>query len=554
MKKDRTTKQGKAWLQQEMRPYRASIAFIAVLSVLSTLAALAFAYVVRYLVGGAEAKDTDIILLFSAVLLGVLLIKILAHVFYGYCSERLRSRMLAQQRSKIYGKILRSNYAKISTYHSGDLLNRITSDVAEVVNDTVGLVPTLVSLGVQCVGAIAALLTLDPLFTGIYVACGALGGLLMALFRKYVKRYHKEFMQVDGEARSFMQEGISSLLTIKAYSAEEHFSELSESHSKGYYKARMKRNALRTLMSALSTLLGNAGMIFAIIWCSLRLIDGQMDFGVMLSVVLLLGQLQHPFSAVSGVIPAIYSRQASAERLQEITSLTDDECNIQETRINVDNVTEIRLLDVSFDYGRERVLQNVNLTVSKGETVCVVGGSGAGKSTLFKLLLGVYAPTDGKIMWSVDGEHISTCGMSNGLFAYVPQGNFLFSGTIYENLTFFAPNTPTEEQLAAAIKTAQAEFIYDLPCGVDTSLSERGAGLSEGQLQRLAIARALLSNRPMLLLDEATSALDSATEEKLLAALKALPNKTCILVTHRPAALTQADAIYEILDGKLIRK
>ncbi len=554
MKKDRTTKQGKAWLQQEMRPYRASIAFVAVLSVLSTLAALAFAYVVRYLVGGAEAKDSDVILLFSAVLLVVLLIKILAHVFNGYFSERLRSRMLSQQRSKIYGKILRSNYAKISSYHSGDLLNRITSDIAEVVNDTVGLVPTLISLAVQCVGAIAALLTLDPLFTGIYVACGALGGLLMALFRKYVKRYHKEFMQVDGEARSFMQEGISSLLTIKAYSAEERFSELSGNHSKDYYKARMKRNALRTLMSALSTLLGNAGMIFAIIWCSLRLIDGEMDFGVMLSVVLLLGQLQHPFSAVSGVIPAIYSRQASAERLQEITSLTDENFDNDGVRVNVDNVTAIRLSDVSFDYGRERVLQDVNLTVSKGETVCIVGGSGAGKSTLFKLLLGVYTPTDGEITWSVDGENIPASGISNGLFAYVPQGNFLFSGTIYENLTFFAPNTPTDEQLESAIKTARAEFIYDLPCGVETSLAERGAGLSEGQLQRLAIARALLSNRPMLLLDEATSALDSATEEKLLTALKALPNKTCILVTHRPAALAQADAVYEILDGKLIRK
>lgn len=554
MKKDRTTKQGKAWLRQEMRPYRAPIAFIAVLSVLSTLAALAFAYIVRYLVVGAEAKDTDIIILFSAVLLGVLLIKILAHVFYGYCSERLRSKMLAQKRSKIYGEILHSNYAKISAYHSGDLLNRITSDIAEVVNDTVGLVPTLISLGVQCVGAIAALLTLDPLFTGIYVACGALGGLLMALFRKYVKRYHKEFMQVDGEARSFMQEGISSLLTIKAYSAEERFSGISENHSKEYYKARMKRNVLRTLMSALSTLLGNAGMIFAIIWCSLRLIDGEMDFGIMLSVVLLLGQLQHPFSAVSGVIPAIYSRQASAERLQEITALTDESFDNEGVQVNVDNVAAIQLSGVSFDYGRERVLQDVNLTVSKGETVCIVGGSGAGKSTLFKLLLGVYTPTDGEIVWSVDGEKIPTRGIANSLFAYVPQGNFLFSGTIYENLTFFAPNTPTDEQLESAIKTAQAEFIYDLPCGIKTSLSERGAGLSEGQLQRLAIARALLSNRPMLLLDEATSALDSATEEKLLAALKALPDKTCILVTHRPAALAQADAVYEILDGKLICK
>lgn len=549
MKKNKTSEKGKVWLKRELRPYRASIAFVTILSVLATLASLAFAYIIRYLVTAAENKQQDTIWIISAILLGILVLKIFMNVFYNYSTEKLRSKMTAEQRSKIFSKVLQSNYAAMGKYHSGDLLTRITADVSEVVVDSVGLPATLVGMAVQAVGAIVALCTLDPLFTGIYVVCGIVGGGLTGLFRKKIKQYHKDFMRIDGESRSFMQESIGSLLTIKAYNAEGRVVEKADDYSDDYHGARMKRNVLRTMMSALIHVMSNVGLIFAVIWCSIRLMSG-MEFGVMLSIVLLLNQLQHPFSSISGVIPAIYSRQASAERLDEITSFVG-ETAAAENVLKSDAIEGFGLSEVSFDYGREKVLTDVTMSVTSGETVCIIGNSGSGKSTLFKLLLGVYAPTSGELYLDANGEKHGYLAKPNDLFAYVPQGNFLFSGTIKENLLFFANGKETDDDIRQALTVAQAEFVYELPNGIDTVLTERGAGLSEGQQQRLAIARALLSGRPVMLLDEATSALDSETEGKLLSAIQNLSGKTCIMVTHRPAALALANKVYRILDGKM---
>lgn len=551
MKEKQTSEQGKAWLKQEMRPYRASIAFITVLYVLATVASLAFAYFVQYLVKGAEDGDTNSILLFSGILLGILVIKIGSHVFYNYQSERIRGKMTSEKRSALFGKLLRADYATVGKYHSGDLLNRLTSDLSEVVVDSVGLPPSLIGMAVQCAGAIAALITLDPLFTGLYVLCGIVGGGVMALFRKRVKQYHKQFMQADGDSRAFIQEGISSLLTIKAYGAENRMAERSLRHSNEYYRTRMKRNLLHSFMTLLTAILGNIGLIFAVIWCSFRMLNGAMEFGMMLSVILLLNQLQQPFASVSGIIPVIFSRQASAERLAEI-SFEVESAALPESRIDYDNFSALRFENVSFDYGREKVLNSVSMSINKGETVCIVGNSGSGKSTLFKLMLGVYEPTSGEIQVECsEGEPFLGARCANNLFAYIPQGNFLFTGTIRENVLFFAEETPSDEEIQKVLITAQAGFVFDLPDGLDTMLNERGAGLSEGQQQRLAIARALLSNRPILLLDESTSALDSQTEKELLSAIQTLQNKTCVLVTHRPAALAIADRVYEILDGEV---
>ncbi len=551
MKEKQTSEKGKAWLKQEMRPYRASIAFITILYVLMTVASLAFAYSVQYLVKGAENKDTNAILLVSGILLGILLLKIASQVLYSYQSEKLRSVMTAEKRTALFGKLMRTDYATTAKYHSGDMLNRLTSDLSEVVVDTVGLPPSLIGMGVQCVGAIAALLTLDPLFTGLYVLCGVVGGGVMALFRKKVKLYHKEFMKADGDSRSFMQEGFASLLTLKAYSAEKRMTDRSAQHASEYNRARMKRNVLRTFMTLLTTVLANVGLIFAVVWCSLRMLDGGMEFGMMLSVILLLNQLQQPFATVSGVIPVIFSRQASAERLAEIAFDVEAGASIEDC-IAYDDISAFSLENVSFDYGREKVLNSISMSINKGETVCIVGNSGSGKSTLFKLLLGVYEPTSGEIkIKNADGTTLSGMRCAKNLFAYVPQGNFLFTGTIRENVLFFAEETPSDEEIKQVLTIARADFVFDLPDGLDTMLTERGAGLSEGQQQRLAIARALLSNRPILLLDESTSALDSQTEKELLSAVQALQNKTCILVTHRPAALAIANKVYEILDGEV---
>jgi ATP-binding cassette subfamily B protein len=219
------------------------------------------------------------------------------------------------------------------------------------------------------------------------------------------------------------------------------------------------------------------------------------------------------------------------------------------------DMQELCLRNLEFNYGRESVLKNANATVKKGEIVCLTGMSGSGKSTIFKLLLNVYQPLSGEIVLrgGIENCEKKLTAKHRGLFAYVPQGEFLFSGTIYENLTFFTSGEKAdlEERVKRAISVACAEFVWDLPQGLQTPLKEGGAGLSEGQMQRLAVARAILSDRQVLLLDEATSALDGETEQRLLENIRSLKEKTCLIVTHRPAALSIADRILSLEQGTL---
>lgn len=560
MRKEKARNNGKIWLKRETRPYKKSIFALTVLSVVSVLFSLAFAYTVRFLVNSADDKDKHGLLLFSVCLLALILLRVLFKTLDGFFSEKLRSKMYSGIRAKLYAKILRSDYGIIhEEYHSGDLLTRLTSDVQEVVADTVGFVPTLASMLVQCVGAIVALLTLNWKFTLLYVVCGGVFGGLAALFRTKLKLRHKEVLESDGAVRSYMQEGLSSILTVKAYGMENRSGQKANDLSDVYYHKRMKRNVLRAMMNALFSLLSNSGLILAVILCSITIYRSpQADYGAMLSIVLLLMQMQQPLTGFSTIIPVYYTRLASGERLAEIDDLpTDSTEKADNTAELYENLRAISLDKVSFSYGRETVLERAVARINKGEIICLTGPSGAGKSTIFKLLLSVYHATEGKVELCGDFDGQRTIELSSAhrdLFAYVPQGNFLFSGTIYENLNVFSPETNPEKRktdMENALKIACAEFVYDLPQGLHTLLMEKGAGLSEGQLQRLAVARAILSERPILLLDEATSALDNETEKALLENIKGLHGKTCIIISHRPAALQISDRVFFVEKGKI---
>ena len=561
MEKIITSDNAKVWLKKQTRPYRAAILFLTFLNVLCTGLSLVFAYLVRYLINGATDGSKKTLVVFSLVLLSVLLVKILLNTLMGFLAERLRARIVTDLRKRVFAQILRSEYADLQGYHSGDLLNRLTSDIQEVATNSVGLLPAAVGMLVQCVGAIVALATIDPLFTLIYVVCGSIFGLISAFFRKQIKKRQKEVLQADGNSRAFMQESISSVMTVKAYRAEEKTTEKAEALGELYYKKRMKRNAVNVTMNGVFSLLGNFGLIFAVVWCSVSVLNGNTDYGSILSVILLLQQLQHPFSAFSSVVPAYYARLTSGERLGELEELK------KETLERAENVEtlyakakQIVAENLSFTYGRNEIFSGANATIEKGEIVCLTGNSGSGKSTLFKLLLDVYKPSGGALLLKGDfkqGDNLPLTAKERGLFAYVPQGNFLFSGTIYENLTFFmeeSEKTDVDAKIKRALTVACAEFVYELPQGLQTLLTESGGGLSEGQTQRLAVARAILCNRPILLLDEATSALDGETEKQLLENVRALTNVTCLIVTHRPAALAIANRVLVVEKGKIDEK
>ena len=347
-------------------------------------------------------------------------------------------------------------------------------------------------------------------------------------------------------------------MTLKAYSAEDRTVEKAKNFAYEYYDKRMQRNMIHSFMNAVFSTLSNFGLILAVVWCGISVLNGNDDYGSILSVILLLMQLQHPFASFSSIIPAYYSRITSGERLAEIEDMPTEKSLIVNNSIHevYADLKKITLNNLSFTYGRNIILDNVNYQIEKGKIICLKGASGVGKSTIFKLLLNVYKPTDGTIYLQSTEDNKPLTEENRNLFAYVPQGHFLFSGTIYENLTFFSNEKDEQilqEKIQQAIKTACADFVWELPDKLQTLLTEGGGGLSEGQLQRLAVARAILSERPILLLDEATSALDNETEKTLLENVRQLENKTCLIVTHRAAALDIANEIISIQDGKIIK-
>ena len=556
--KDRETTRGKAWLKREMRPYRLSVVFLCGLTVAATLLSLAFSYLIRYVINSAAAGAARSMWIFAAVCAGVALLRVVLQATKSYYTERCRAKIAVGLRSRLFSRFLRADYKQAEKYHSGDLLNRFTTDVFEVANTGVTILPAVTGMCVQCAGAVSALFMLDPLFTAIFTAGGVALAAVSALFRKATKKYHKQLTEADGVSRSFIQESAASLMTLKSYGAEDRADEKSRGLLRGYYAARMKKNRLNTALGGSYSLLSALSTVFAVVWCSVQIVrEGSSDYGSILSVIMLLSQLQQPFTSFSAVLPACYARAAAAERLSETDDVPTEETFARSRRERDEeyaNAKEIYFNNVSFAYdGRRQTLCGGEARVPLKKITCVTGASGCGKSTLFKLLLSVYRAQSGGIYLESDGgaaKPITT--RQRDLFAYVPQGNFLFSGTIYENLTFFAPAGKADEtQIKRALETACAAFVYDLPQGLSTSLRERGGGLSEGQMQRLAVARALLSDRPVLLLDEATSALDEDTERQLLYNIRALRNKTCLIVTHRPAALSVADEVLRVERGVL---
>lgn len=548
---------GNIWLKRELSPYRRWIFVLVFLSALGSLLSLAFAYLIRYLINSASDKDKKSLLFFVVVLLIVLFVRIGTRTAKNYFSEKYRAKISAELRQKLFCKALHTRYDLLEKYHSGDLLTRLTSDVSEVASDTVNIVPAVAGMIIQGIGAIAALFTLDPLFTGVFTLGGLAVGMTGILLRRKMKQYHRELTEADGESRSFMQESIASALTLKAYGAEERTAEKSAGLLQVYYRKRMKNNRLRTGTNGAFSLLSNLGFIFAIVWSGVRIMRGDSDFGSLFSIVLLLGELQYPLTSFSSVLPVYYARAASGERLAEIDA-APAETYANKTEPDNSPLNKIRIDNLSFGYGRGQIFSDATAEIRGGTIVCVTGESGTGKSTLFKLLLHVYTPSSGKIGLYFGKEPEIRCRdlteSDRTLFAYVPQGNFLFSGSIRENLAYFSPEKDCgrlEEKMQKALYAACAEFVFDLPEGLNTALRERGGGLSEGQLQRLAVARALLSERPVLLLDEATSALDGETEGRLLENLRNEPGKTCLIVTHRPAALNIADQILHIRAGAI---
>ena len=507
-----------------------------VANMLLAVSTVVFAITCREIIDGAVGGDRSRLYRGIALLLGVILTQLALRLFCNGLLEYTKARLEILFKDSLFSHLLQADYKQMTAYHCGELLNRMFSDVQVVTDGVTGLLPNFISMITRLAAAFGVLVWLYPVFALVFLCAGVFIFCISRLLRKRLKALHRAVQEREGRVRSFFQETLSSVLIVKVFGAYQKTEQEAQVRMHDHYKARMKRRNLSIVSNAGFTLVFQLGYAYALVSGALGILGGTMSYGTLTAVLQLVGQVQTPFAGLSGMLPRFYGVLASAERIMELEQLPQ-EADQPLPALEPADFRGIAFEHVQFSYGRNDVLQNLNFSIDRGDFVAVTGRSGVGKSTVFLLMLGVYAPQGGKVRILTNAGEYPACRSTRRLFSYVPQGNILFSGTVRDNISFVKPEASESEIWRAAETACAADFIRQFPQGLDTQIGENGFGLSLGQAQRIAVARAVLSDAPVILFDEATSALDEATELTMLHNIAIIRNKTCVIVTHRKAAL-----------------
>ena len=613
-----------AWLFAQSKAQHGRIAALSVLCALQAAVLVGFALACRAVIDQAVAGNAKGLLASAAALAGVIVSQLVLRLAINGTQERIRARFAIELRKSMLDSIFAARYGNVLRFHSGELSNRMFSDVQVVSNGVSTIIPSFVSMVAQLTFAIAVLALISPPMVALFAGAALLSFVLARTLRGRLKALHKAVQEKEGAVRVFLQEALEHQLVIRSFGAQPATSAHADALQEGHFEAQMRRRGWSIAANASFAFFFNALYAVALTWCAFELLHGTMSYGTLMAVLQLVARIQAPVSSLSGMLPQLYQTLASAERLMEVAKLPHSENRLPMTAAEFyQRFSGVRICDLAFSYrdeeggceaeaaealvcdavdgeaasgalaadvaedergdARERPATASSegevaslfcdgAFVPKGSFVVVEGPSGSGKSTLFKLVLGAYdadgfayefaddAPVCGE---AADGEDpgapaisdvpavscelvapavnaaVADCPASQvppGVFAYVPQDNFLFAGSVRENVAFAAPDA-TDDQVKRACEAACArDFVEELPQGVDTMIGEHGQGLSQGQLQRLAIARAVCSGAPIMVLDEVTSALDDATEAAVLANIAALPGKTVFVAAHRAKA------------------
>lgn len=537
------------WIYARTKRFLPAVAVTSLISAFTAVSYVLLALITKRVLDIATKDAAGSLAAAGTALFAVIAVQVILSACQSLLNAYVNGKLTLSLRSYLFTLICRKRYSQISRYHSGDILNRLTSDVDVVVSSSVSIIPSVVSTVAKITAGIGAMIFMNPIIAAVILVLGITVPAIGRAINKKYKYMHKECQRTEGKTRSFMQECFENIVVIKSFASEKPFVKRLTVFMEDNFRLKIKRTGISVLASICLYTFFTAGYYAVLLWGAGGLAAGTLTYGTLMLFLQLISQLRAPLQNVSGILPQYYSALASAERLIELEKPEDEKPSLEKESADrlKDNFESLEINGLCFGYGRETVIENCSFKIEKNKITAVTGESGSGKSTLFKLILGLYSPTAGSI--TVNGK-IPVDASVRGLFAYVPQGNMVLSGTVRDNITLCNPDVD-EERLINAAKAAEIyDYISSLPGGFDTVLSERGAGLSEGQIQRISIARALLTEAPVLLLDEATSALDETTETRVLENIKAMSAKTVVFITHRNTSLKVCDRIIRVENKK----
>lgn len=545
------------WMFSYGQNYKKEIIFYTCLGIFSTVMSLISSIASKELINIVTGIQKNRALEMVVLMVSMALFSLLFSQLMSRITIKINIRIQNDIQADIFDKIIGVNWLDLTKYHSGDLLNRFGSDVGTVASSAIGWVPNLIINIFNFIATLCLIMYYDPTMMILAVINAPVMLLASKLLMKRMRDYNKKVKEMNSEMMAFQSETFSNVDSIKSFGLVDLFSRKLKGFQKKYKDVNLEYNLFSIKTNLILSLIGMVINFSYYGWAVYRLWSGAINYGEMTLFLQQSGRMSSAFSALVGIIPSTVTSTISAGRLMEIIKLPKEEENL-EISDHLNQISEsgfsIELEDVCFSYvENQKVLVSSSMEANPGEIVALVGPSGEGKTTLIRMFLGLIAPSEGKaLLKDYQGNEYVLDASTRHLFAYVPQGNTIFSGTIADNMRMVKEDA-TDEEIVSALKSACAyEFVEKLDDGINSKIGARGKGLSEGQAQRIAIARAILRDAPILLLDEATSALDVVTERKVLNNIIVNhPNKTCIVTTHRPSVLNMCQKVYRVLDTHL---
>lgn len=546
------------WIYGYAKGYWGTIIFYISIGVLGILMALGASVASKDLINAVTSRDSRVLLGAAALFVGMSVVRAIVNAITSRISAKLDLSVNNEIRADVFDKIILADWESMAKYHSGDILNRLNSDVSSVAQSILGFIPGLITGALKFVMTFGLIFYHDPV-----MACIAMIGIPISIIAsRYmlgkVRKYSIEQRTAASAMMSFNEETLSNIQAVKSFNLVDMFCKKLRIVQGSYIAVALKTNKFSVWSSFLLTMVGLAVSCSCYGWGIYRLWTGYYEIGTMFMFLQLASFFSSSFSSLIGLVPMAVGATASAGRLMELLNIPRENISVPQavsTMLESESEVSIEVVDISFAYkGGGEVFSLASMSAKARGITAIVGPSGKGKTTLLRLLLGLAIPGCGSIKAAAGSVHVDISPQSRRLFSYVAQDNMLFTGSIAQNLRMVCPDADDDALRAALEMSCAMEFVEALPDGINTMVGEKGAGLSEGQIQRITIARALLTRAPVLLMDEATSALDVATERRILRNIqRAAAARTIIVTTHRPTVLDICSAVYRIEDKKLIR-